>query len=116
MSTINYDNRKFRSVENTANGEVSEETQFHYHQENDIVWATYEGGSIHFGTLVAKVQDDDRLDMRYSHVTTNGKIMTGKCHSTPEVLPDGRLRLHEHWQWTSEDQSKGTSVIEEVKQ
>jgi len=116
MNTINYDNRKFRSVDNTANGEVSGKTLFHYHQENNIIWATYEGGSIHFGTLVAKVHDDNHLDMRYSHVNTNGKLMTGKCHSTPEVLSDGRLRLHEQWQWTSGDQSKGTSIIEEIKQ
>lgn len=40
--------------------------------------------------------------------------MTGRCHSVPEVLADGRIRLHEQWQWTSGNQSKGESVIEEI--
>lgn len=116
MSTISYDNRKFRSVENTANGEVSGDTLFQYHQDGDIVWATYKGGSVHFGVLVAKVLDDDHLEVSYSHVNIHGEIQTGICHSFPEVLPDGRLRLYEHWQWTSGDESKGKSIVEELKQ
>lgn len=116
MNTINYDNRKFRSNENTENGEVSAETIFHYHQKDGIVWATYEGGSIQFGTLIAKVREENHLEMRYSHVNTNGELKTGKCHSSPEILPDGRLRLHENWQWTGQDQSSGQSIIEEIRQ
>ena len=52
--------------------------------------------------------------MRYQHLNADGKLMTGTCISTPEELNDGRLRLHEKWQWTSGDVSKGESVIEEV--
>jgi len=40
--------------------------------------------------------------------------MTGICTSTPEILPDGKIRLHEKWRWTSGDLSEGESVIEEV--
>ncbi|WP_142455406.1 n-acetylglutamate synthase [Gracilimonas mengyeensis] len=116
MTTINYNNRKFRSVENTSNGDVSGETLFHYRQKGDAVWATYEGGNIHFGTLTAKVGADNHLEMRYSHVNTDGELKTGKCHSSPKLLPDGRLRLHEKWQWTGEDQSSGESIIEEVRE
>jgi hypothetical protein len=32
----------------------------------------------------------------------------------PEVLPDGKIRLRENWQWTSGDFSEGESVIEEI--
>lgn len=78
-----------------------------------MVWATYKGGQIELGTLVAKVLQDDSLDMRYRHVNSNGEIMTGECESKPELLPDGRLRLHETWRWTSGDRSKGSSVVEE---
>ena len=111
---INYHNRYFRSVSNSGSGEVDAETIFHYRQEGDVVWATYSGGAIRQGTLVAKVLENGRLDMRYSHVNTNGELMTGQCLSTPEVLENGRLRMHEQWQWTSGDHSNGTSMIEEV--
>lgn len=111
---VNYDGRRFRSTENASTGEVSAETLFHYHQEGDVVWGTYSGGAIRRGTLVAKADPEGHLDMRYAHVNTAGKLMTGRCHSTPEVLDDGRIRLHERWQWTSGDGSLGESVVEEV--
>jgi len=40
--------------------------------------------------------------------------MTGVCRSTPELLPDGRIRLHEKWQWTCGDRASGESIIEEI--
>jgi hypothetical protein len=113
MPAPNYDGRRFRSVANTANGEVGARTVFAYHQEGDAVWATYRGG-VALGTLVATVDGDGRLDMRYGHVNDAGELMTGVCTSTPETLPDGRLRLHESWRWTSGDGSSGTSVLEEL--
>jgi hypothetical protein len=114
VAGIDYDGRRFRAVETAANGEVSGETLFHYRQSGSVVWATYEGGSVRFGTLVATASDAGVLDMRYAHVNTAGALMTGTCVSTPERLPDGRLRLHERWQWTSGDGSRGESVVEEV--
>lgn len=115
MARIDYHNRRFRSVENTANGEVSGATVFHYRQHADVVWATYAGGGIAQGTLVATIDAEGKLDMRYAHVNDAGELMTGRCHTTPERLPDGRLRLHERWQWTSGDRSSGTSVLEEER-
>lgn len=112
--TISYDNRIFRSIENTANGQVDGRTVFHYHHVGHVVWATYGGGDVSMGTLVATVGGDGRLDMRYTHVTADGRLMTGECKSTPEILPDGRLRLHEQWWWTCGDESTGSSVLEEV--
>jgi hypothetical protein len=114
MPSINYDNRKFASIKNSGSGEVGAETVFYYHQQGDLVWAEYGGGEIVRGMLVAKCDEHGRLDMRYQHVNTRGELMTGECRSTPEVLPGGRIRLHEKWQWTCGDLSSGESVIEEL--
>ncbi len=111
---INYNNRVFRSVSNTENGEVSNQTMFYYSQKDNIVEAKYHGGSVVQGSLIAIVDQHGQLDMRYHHVNINGEIMTGKCYSTPELMSEGRIRLHEKWEWTSGDFSKGESVIEEV--
>ncbi|KXJ86354.1 hypothetical protein Micbo1qcDRAFT_168415 [Microdochium bolleyi] len=113
---LSYDNKTFRSASNTSNGEVSSATVFSYHQDGKIVWAEYSGGSIARGFLIATVQNDNTLDARYEHVNTSGELMTGRCRSTPEVLEDGRIRLHEAWKWTSGDESSGTSVVEEERQ
>lgn len=113
---INYDNRIFSPRATSANGEADSGTRFHYHQRGRVVWATYAGGGIEFGTLVATVDADGQLDMRYTHVNARGELMTGLCYTTPEVLHDGRLRLHERWRWTCGDESSGESVVEEVIQ
>lgn len=111
--TIDYDNRRFRSIQNSASGEVGAETVFTYHHSGDIVRAEYSGGSIASGHLIARCNPDGVLDMRYHHINTSGELMTGECISTPEILPDGRIRLHEKWRWTSGDLSSGESIIEE---
>ncbi len=111
---INYDGRIFKSVQNSKTGEVSAETTFYYHQKENLVWAEYSGGEIVFGNLIAKVLEDDSLEMRYQHLNAKGELMTGKCFSKPEILENGKIRLHEKWQWTSGDFSKGESVVEEI--
>jgi hypothetical protein len=111
---IDYNNKIFKSITNTANGEVSDETLFRYKQKDKIVWAEYSGGAIVKGFLIAKVLENNDLDMRYEHINQAGELMTGVCHSSPEILADGRMRLHEKWQWTSGDFSSGESIIEEI--
>ena len=110
---MNYHNKTFRSVTNTPNGTVSGDTIFHYRQTGSIVTAEYTGGSIVFGQLLASMDESGNLDMRYHHITDQGLIQTGTCQSAPELLPDGRIRLHESWKWTSGDASSGHSIIEE---
>jgi hypothetical protein len=111
---INYDGRRFRTVSSGAGGDVDVDTVFHYHQHGPVVWATYAGGGVAFGTLIARIDPDGRLDMRYQQVSSTGVLKAGRCQSTPEVLPDGRLRLHESWRWAEGGEGSGTSVVEEM--
>jgi hypothetical protein len=112
---LNFDNRLFISAANTPNGDCGSETRFHYRQRGARVWATYGGGRVRFGSLVATGDQQGRLDMRYQHVDAGDHLRTGSCFSTPEVLSDGRLRLHEEWQWTNGDCSSGRSIVEEIR-
>ncbi|KPI38124.1 uncharacterized protein AB675_1043 [Cyphellophora attinorum] len=112
-----YANRILTSKSNTPNGEVSPLTTFHYIQAPStphIVSATYSGGSIVQGHLIGTLKEN-ALRMVYHHVNDKGEVMTGRCTSTPEVLEDGRLRLHESWEWTSGGVGKGESVVEEIE-
>jgi hypothetical protein len=110
---INYNNRIFRPSQNSENGETSGETMFHYKQEGNILTSEYSGGKIVKGHLIGLVDDNGNIDMRYHQVNTAGELMTGFCKSVPEILPNGKIRLHETWQWTSGDLSKGNSVLDE---
>lgn len=111
---FNLEGKVFRSVSNTDNGEVDADTRFHYRQAGDIVTADYRGGGIKVGHLIARVLAGGQLDMRYHHLNDKGDFMLGTCLSTPDRLPDGRLRFKEQWQWLSGDMSTGSSEIEEV--
>ncbi len=110
---INYNNKKFRPIQNTQNGETSEETIFEYKQNGNILTSEYSGGKIQKGHLLGLVDDNGAIEMRYHQVNDNGQLMTGICFSKPEILENGKIRLHETWQWTSGDKSKGNSILEE---
>ncbi len=115
MAPINFHDKHFRSVQNTGNGKVTPATLFHYRQKNKVIWATYEGGDILFGTLSGFINGNGDLEFLYQHQNQSGKFLTGKCVSHPEILADNRIRLHEKWQWTCNDHSTGESVVEEIR-
>jgi len=111
---ISYNNKFFSSVSNTENGEVSSATTFQYHQNKDMIWAEYSGGDIVKGFLIGISDDKGNLDFTYQHINESGEIRTGKCSSKPEILPNGKIRLLEQWQWTNGDNSIGQSIIQEI--
>lgn len=110
---INYNNKIFKPVTNTENGETSGETTFIYKQTGNILTSEYAGGRIKQGHLIGLVDKDGNIDMSYHHINDKDEIMTGRCRSVPELLENGKIRLQEFWEWTSGDRSKGESIIEE---
>jgi len=112
IGVFNLNGKKFKSISNSNNGEVNSETIFHYRQFKNIVWSTYQGGDVLFGTLSGKF-DKNKLIFTYQHQNIKGEFKTGKCESTPEII-DNKIRLKEKWEWTCDDYSKGESVIEEI--
>lgn len=107
------DGRTFRDVTPDHQGDVGDDTRFTYREEPDgVVHARYEGGSVRLGYLVG-MRTGDNLDVRYTHLTVDGETASGRCRSRIETLDDGRLRLHETWEWTSRA-GTGTSIVEEM--
>ena len=112
---IHYDGKRFAAISNTKNGEVSDATIFHYHQDGALVWAEYSGGGILKGFLIGRVHDDYSIEFHYQHMNTCMETRIGRCRSIPEILPDNRLRLQESWQWLNGDCTAGESIIEEIR-
>ena len=110
---VNYNDKIFRPVSNAENGETSNETVFHYKQMGNLLTSEYAGGKIKYGHLLGLVDEKGNIEMCYHQVNDKGELRTGICKSTPEILSTGKIRLHEIWEWTSGDQSKGQSIIEE---
>ncbi|MEO8593259.1 MAG: n-acetylglutamate synthase [Candidatus Solibacter sp.] len=111
---MDYQGRRFRPVVNSPHGQVSAGTLFQYRQAGDLLTGEYAGGGIRHGQLLGLVSAEGTLEFCYHHVTNEGEFRSGVCSSTPEILPDGRLRLHERWGWTFGGEEEGESVVEEV--
>jgi hypothetical protein len=111
---MNYNDKIFRPISNSENGETSEDTIFHYKQTGQILTCEYSGGQIMKGHLIGLVDENGFIKMAYHQINNKLQIMTGTCDSKPEILEDGKIRLHEIWQWTSGDKSIGQSILEEV--
>ena len=109
--TLSFDGRRFAPVGETG-GEVGAGTVFEFGQDGDLVWARYAGGGIRLGFLVGTLAGDV-LSFRYAQVGLTGETATGHSTDRVELLPDGRLRLHETWEWESRPGS-GTSTLEEI--
>jgi hypothetical protein len=110
---INYNNKTFRPVINSENGETSNERLFHYKQIGNRLTSEYSGGKIKYGHLIGIVDESGNIDMRYHQINDKNELMTGICKSVLEILENGKIRLHETWKWTSGDESEGKSIIEE---
>ena len=108
---FSVEGRFFTAVENSETGEVSAQTIFSYHQQRNVIWAEYSGGSIIKGFLLGTIDDNNHLHFDYRHINTDGESRSGSCSSKP-ALENGKLRFYEHWKWT--DGCEGTSVIEEL--
>lgn len=113
MKAINYDGKVFRMLSNEGPGDVDMETVFFYHQKDDYLWGHYEGGEVATGVILGKVQSDSSIEFNYQHFDKNGVLKEGHCNSYPEVM-EGRLQLHEKWEWTKGSAGAGTSILEEI--
>ena len=106
---VDYDGRRFRSVDHAADEDAP---VGHYHQDGSLVWADFSGAAVRAGRLVGARRPDGTIDAAYCMVTLAGETIAGTCVSTPTVLPDGRVRLAENWRRI--DGSSGVSHIEEI--
>lgn len=109
-----YGGRLFKPVETSSTSQTETDTIFKYEQDGEMVTATYSGGNIRFGQIIGRVDADGILEMRYQHLDRDGELMTGYCKTTPEILPSGKIRLHEKWRWTCGHRSTGRSILEEI--
>jgi hypothetical protein len=106
---INYDGRRFRALDISDGSAVAQ-----YHQNGDLLWGEFAGGSVRRGSLCGLCRPGGELEFAYTTVLMTGEVIAGHCRSTPQVLADGRIRLSETWQRFGVNAAAGVSEIEEV--
>jgi hypothetical protein len=108
---IDYDGRRFINpdAETGADSPVAV-----YHQRGDLVWADFDGGEVVRGSLTGVCDPDGTIRFAYSMVLTGGRLVSGQSVNVPQILDDGRIRLHERWQRFGDGATSGESRIEEL--
>lgn len=95
-----------------ASGVVGAETRLRFRQRAERVWATYGGGGVQRGWLVGRWQGA-HLHFQYVQRETDDTIHAGVSRCTAERGANGRVRLFEHFAWTTRAQ-QGVNVFDEV--
>jgi hypothetical protein len=109
--TIDYDGRLFAP----AGGDPADrDRRATYRQDGDLLAGEFSGGRARAGRLTGLVAADGTLDFAYSMVLDGGEVVSGRCLSTPRLLPDGRIQLQETWERYGPGADTGVSVIEEL--
>jgi len=106
---INYNGRKFRKAASDNDVPVAE-----YHQEGNLVWAEFAGGDVRRGSLTGICAPDGTVDFAYNMVLDGGAVISGRSVNTPQLLADGRIRMHEQWERYGQHAATGVSYLEEV--
>lgn len=109
---VSLDGRTLAGVANDEQGEVDEETRFHFEQDGQRIRARYAGGAVVDGYLVGTF-DGRQWDVRYVQLNEDDETATGHSVGDVELLADGRVRVEDEWAWDSKD-GAGASVLEEV--
>ncbi|HEY8258223.1 MAG TPA: hypothetical protein VIG08_11275 [Gemmatimonadales bacterium] len=95
-----------------ANGVVGSATRLHFVQRGSRVAARYGGGNVARGWLAGTIAGD-RLVFRYVQRELSGAIHNGRSVGLVEPRGDGRVRIVEHFTWSSRAGS-GTNVFDEL--
>jgi hypothetical protein len=86
-----------------------------YHQRDDLVWAEFAGGDVRRGSLTGTCAPDGTITFAYTMVLAANEVISGRSVNTPQILDDGRIRLHERWERYGPHAETGVSHIEEVR-
>lgn len=112
MSQLSFHNKSFRLLQNSDTGQVTDETIFHYQQNDDLVTADYHGGTIRYGKIIAQLVDD-KLHMMYQCLTSENELKAGKAIANISRSAEGKITLSLDWQWL-ESNGKGSSIYQEI--
>jgi hypothetical protein len=108
---INLDGLEMHVTSTAASGVVGSGTRLRFVQRGNRVAARYSGGAVARGWLVGRFRGS-ALVFRYAQCEETSEIHCGHSVCDVERLGDGRMRIIEHFTWSTRAGS-GTNVFEE---
>jgi hypothetical protein len=109
---MNLDGRLMYVSSTAQQGVVGSDTRISFAQRGSRVLGRYRGGSVDRGCLVGTVTGATFL-FRYVQLEASGELHAGRSACELRRLEDGRIRVFEHFRWSTRD-GEGTNVFDEV--
>lgn len=109
---FDLDGRTMSVSSTAANGVVNSSTRLRFSQSENRVWARYAGGDVTRGWLVGRWAGD-QLAFRYAQREREGTIHGGSSVCDVRRLPNGCMRLIEHFTWSTR-MGSGVNVFDEL--
>jgi len=97
---ISLDKIRTHVIQTSENGVVNKDTVFNFAQVNNEVSGTYSGGLI----------CEDKLSFAYYQLHTDGTMGNGVSTCEISKSQNGKLKLVEHFQWSSRPGEGGNAV------
>ncbi len=110
---VDFNNKTFALLDNSEKGTVNTDTIFEYKQDGSLVTADYEGGTVRYGKIIARLEGA-KLHMRYHCLTTEDVLKSGKAIAKVSFNEQSKILLHLDWEWLDGGGEKGRSVYVEV--
>lgn len=113
---FNFENKTFLLIENSENGTVNSDTVFNYLQKGNLVTADYQGGTIQYGKIIAKLEGN-QLHMLYQCMTIDEELKAGKAQAEISLTDEDKIKLRLNWSWLeSNDQGSKNGISEYLEQ
>lgn len=114
MATFNLNQKRFHPLSNSQLGTVNSNTIFDYTEYNGIVRATYHGGTILSGHILAQWQGDSCLKMLYHCLTIDQELKAGQATARLSRTKDGLIHMDLEWEWLGDNKGTGVSHYIEI--
>jgi len=111
-SALSLDGVRMKVSNSGVHSVVNTSTVLTFEQQGNVVSARYRGGEIVDGYLIGHLEGWSLL-FRYVQAELSGRLGAGVSEGAIDRLPDGRLRLVEHYQWLTRPE-RGTNIFEEI--
>jgi hypothetical protein len=109
---MNLDGRLMYVSSSAELGVVGSGTRLSFIQKGSKVLGRYRGGSVLRGCLVGSVRGAT-LVFRYVQREASGELHAGRSVCELRQLQSGRMRVLEHFRWSTRN-GAGTNVFDEV--
>jgi hypothetical protein len=109
---MNLDGVRMFVSSTDEDGVVGSETELRFVQKGSRVIAHYSGGNVARGCLVGWLSASG-LTFRYAQREASGEIHAGRSVCEVVRLDNGRIRIREHFRWSTRSGS-GINVFDEL--